>query len=141
MINKIFFSLIVCATIISCSNNPKSDSTKEVADKKIALRTDTVNVVKLTDTLVIYESTCRGCAYQLSTDFGISDSMNIIKLADIVTTDNSPANMDGGSISKDLILVPQKPGNTIIKMYKFLSPEKTPADSSKFTSYKIEVKQ
>ena len=122
---------------MSCSNNPKDI----VADNRIALRTDTVNVVKLTDTLVIFESTCRGCAYERSTNFAISDSMDIIKLADIITTDSSPADMDGGSISKDLVLVPVKTGTTNIKVYKFWSPEKTAKDSANFTSYKIEVKQ
>jgi len=67
--------------------------------------------------------------------------MDIIKLADIITTDNSPADMDGGSINKDLILVPAKVGTTNIKVYKFWSQEKTAKDSANFTSYKIEVKQ
>ena len=138
MINKIFFTLLVSAAIISCSNNPKSDKTKDT-DKRISLHSDTVNVVKLTDTLVIYESVCRGCAYETSTNFAITDSMNIIKLADIITTDNNPSNMDGGSISKDLIFVAQKPGTTVIKVYTLLF--KNPADSTNFTSYKIEVKQ
>ena len=134
--NKIFFIVLVSVVFTGCNNSTKD----VVADKRIALRTDTINIVKLTDTLIIYESTCRGCAYERSTDFAISDSMNMIKLFDIITTDNSPADMDGGSISKDLILVPVKPGATIIKLYKFWSPEKTAKDSSNFTSYKIEVK-
>ena len=134
--NKIFFVVLLSITVISCTN-----STKDVVDNKIALRTDTINTVKLTDTLVIYESTCRGCAYERSTNFAISDSMDIIKLADIITTDNSPADMDGGSINKDLILVPAKVGTTNIKVYKFWSQEKTAKDSANFTSYKIEVKQ
>jgi hypothetical protein len=134
---KIFFIALVGMIATSCNNNTKD----VVADNRIALRTDTVNVVKLTDSLVIFESTCRGCAYERSTNFAISDSMDIIKLADIVTTDNSPADMDGGSISKDLVLVPVKPGTTTIKMYKFWSQEKTAKDSANFASYKIEVKQ
>jgi hypothetical protein len=134
--NKIFFILFASIAVISCTNN-----TKEVVDNRITLRTDTINIVKLTDILVIYESTCRGCEYEKSTNFAISDSMNIIKLEDVVTTDNSPSNMDGGSINKDLILVPVKPGTTNIKVYKFWQQEKKAADSARFTSYKIEVKQ
>jgi hypothetical protein len=134
---KIFFIALVSIAVISCNNNSKD----VVADNRIALRTDTLNIVKLTDTLVIFESTCRGCAYERSTNFAISDSMNIIKLSDIVTTDNSPADMDGGSISKDLILVPVKTGITNMKLYKFWSEEKTARDSARFVSYKIEVKQ
>jgi len=135
--NKLFFVVLVSIIVTSCNNNTKD----VVADNRIALRTDTINTVKLTDTLVIYESTCRGCAYERSTNFAISDSMDIIKLADIITTDNSPADMDGGSINKDLILVPAKVGTTNIKVYKFWSQEKTAKDSANFTSYKIEVKQ
>ena len=134
--NKLFFSTLVSMAVISCTNN-----NKDVVDNKITLRTDTINTVKITDTLVIYESTCRACAYEISTNFAISDSMNIIKLADVITTDNSPPNMDGGSINKDLILLPIKTGTTNIKVYKFWMQEKTAADSARFTSYKIEVKQ
>ena len=137
---KLFALLFITSLVFSCTNNT-SDGTKEIADNRIALRTDTINIVKLTDTLVIHEGTCRGCAYEASTNFAINDSMNIIKLADVVTTDNSPPDMDGGSISKDLILVPEKPGTTMIKLYKFWTMEKTAADSARFTSYKIEVKQ
>ena len=138
---KICLLFLVTVTIFSCTNNTADDGTKDIPDNRIALRTDTTNTVKLADTLVIFESTCRGCAYEASTNFAISDSMHIIKLADILTTDNSPADMDGGSISKDLILVPQKIGTTIIKLYKFWTQEKTAKDSARFTSYKIEVTQ
>ena len=137
---NIFILIIISIFIFSCTNHVTDDK-KEIADNRIALRTDTINVVKLTDTLIIFESTCRGCAYERSTNFAISDSMNIIKLADIITTDNSPADMDGGSISKDLILVPEKTGTTIFKLYKFWTMEKTTKDSARFTPYKIEVKQ
>ncbi|MFM6924328.1 MAG: hypothetical protein ACKOU7_02425 [Ferruginibacter sp.] len=137
---KVLFTLFIAAAVCSCSNHT-AEHAKEAADNRIALRTDTINVVKLTDTLVIYESTCRGCAYETSTNFAISDSMDIIKLADIVTTDNSPADMDGGSISKDLVLVPQKTGVTSMKLFKFWKQEKTAEDSARFTTYKIEVKQ
>jgi hypothetical protein len=133
---KLFVLLFISTGFLSCTNN-----SNDIVDNKIALRTDTINIVKLTDSLVIYASTCRGCAYERSTNFAISDSMNIIKLADVVTTDNSPPDMDGGSINKDLILVPEKTGITIFKLYKFWTQEKTAADSARFTSYKIEVRQ
>lgn len=137
---KVLFLLLIAVTVFSCTNHT-TEKSKEIADNRIALRTDTLNTVKLTDTLVIYENTCRGCAYESSTSFAISDSMDIIKLADIVTTDNSPADMDGGSISKDLVLIPQKTGITKMKLYKFWKQEKTAEDSARFTTYTIEVKQ
>ncbi len=134
--NRLFFSALVSIGIISC-NNYSNDGD----DKKVSLRADTINVVKLTDTLIIYQSTCRGCEFEKSVNFAISDSLNILKLVDVITTDNNPADMDGGNISKDLILVPVKTGTTIFKLYKFWKQEKTAADSAGFTSYKIEVKQ
>ena len=124
--------------ILSCTNNKKE---KEIEnDNRIALHTDTLNVVKLTDTLVIYESTCRGCAFEGSTNFEISDSLGIIKLYDIITEDNNPSDMDGGSISKTLVLVPTKIGTTTFKLYKFWKHERTAEDSARFSTYPIEVK-
>lgn len=136
---KLFVLFTVTTSVFSCTNSTNNDA-KEVTDNKIALRTDTINVVKLTDTLVIFESTCRGCAYEKSTSFAINDSMNIVELVDVITTDNSPADMAGGSIRKNLILVPVKQGVTNIKLYKFWSENKTAEDSVRFYSYKIEVK-
>lgn len=137
---NIFLLFITSIIVFSCTNNTTEDK-KEIPDNRIALRTDTLNTVKLSDTLVIFESTCRGCAYEASTNFDIADSMHIIKMTGIVTTDNSPSDMAGGSISKDIVLVPEKTGATVIKMYKFWSQQKTAKDSARFTSYKIEVKE
>lgn len=125
--------------LLVCCNNKTADKTNP--DKRIALRSDTLNVVKLTDTLVIFESTCRGCAYEGSTSFSITDSMEIIKLANVITIDNNSPDMNGGSVSKQLVLVPVKTGITNFKMYKFWERPETAADSTMFTSFKIEVKQ
>jgi uncharacterized lipoprotein NlpE involved in copper resistance len=136
---KLFTLIFITVAVLGCNNS--ADKPAKLADNRIVLRTDTINTVKLTDTMVIYQSTCRGCAYENSTSFAIEDSMNIIKLVDIVTTDNSPADMNGGSISKDLVLVPVKPGLTNIRLYKFWSEKRTAEDSARFDLYKIEVKQ
>jgi len=134
---KRLLAVVVMATVlISCTDNDKSIATEK--DNTISFRTDTMNVVKLTDTLVIYESTCRGCAYENSTLFHISDSTGIIKLQDIVTIDNSSPDMSGGSVSKHIILVPQKTGTTIMKLFKWFRQDDK--DSTKFRSYFIEVK-
>jgi hypothetical protein len=130
--------IIPVLVFISCTNSKKEKQVTE--DKRISLRKDILNVVKLTDTLVIYESTCRGCAYEQSTNFGISDSLGIIKLENTITKDNNPDNMDGGSISKTLVLVPLKAGTTSFRLYKFWKPEHTAEDSARFTTYTIEVK-
>ena len=78
---KIFSIVFVSIAFVSCTNSTKDVVDKDIVvdkkdavDNKISLRTDTINIVKLTDTLVIYESTCRGCAYEGSTNFGISRS-------------------------------------------------------------------
>ena len=48
--------------------------------------------------------------------------------------------MAGGSISKDLILVPLKTGTTAFKLYKFWEQVATAKDSARFTTYTVEVK-
>ena len=133
---KTVFTLIVSFALIAGCNNDK----KEIArDPKIMLRADTLNSIKLTDTLIIYEHVCRACAYEESTHFDIADTSGIIKLEKIVTTNNNPPDVDGGSISKDLILVPVKTGTTTIKVYKFIDEHPSAEDSAKFTPYNIEV--
>ena len=135
---KLLLSAVIIAFLWSCNNAKKEvDSIK---DTKVMLRADTVNVVKLTDTLVIYESTCRGCAYEQSTHFEIKDSLDVIKLLNIITTDNNPPDMAGGSVSKDLILIPVKTGSTIVKLFKFWERDVKTEDSARFTPYKIEVR-
>ena len=132
--------LLAIAVLAGCTNNGKEKKSESPTDKYIALHTDTVNVVKLSDTLVIYESTCRGCAYEGSTSFDIKDSLDIVKLQSIITTDNNSPDMNGGSISKDIVLVPLKPGKTTFKFFKFWEGQKKEQDSSKFTLYTVEVK-
>ncbi len=73
---KILLLCCVSALLICCNNSTEE---KTGSNKWVALRSDTLNVVKLTDTLVIYESTCRGCAYEASTYFGLADSTDIIR--------------------------------------------------------------
>lgn len=125
--------------IASCNNKKKYKPTTE--DNRTALRSDTTNVVRMTDTIVIFESTCRGCAYEQSTHFDVLDSLGIIKLQNIITTDNNPSDMDGGSISKQLILVPLKSGTTHIRVDKYW---KEPADTTDnkpvSTFYTIDVR-
>src|SRR5690242_11880965 len=138
MMKRLLFVSFAIIVLLSCNNKKKE--TAEASDNRIALHSDTVNVVRLTDTLVIYESTCRGCAYESSTRFDIADSLGLVKLEKIITTDNNSPDMAGGNISKQLVLVPVKTGRTIIKMYKFWKEPATPEDSAKFVPYIIEVK-
>jgi hypothetical protein len=122
---------------VSC-NSSKKDTEKK--NNRISLRTDTLNVVKMTDTMIIYENPCRGCAYENSTNFSISESLGIVELDHIETHDNNSPEMDGGNISKNLIIVPKRTGSTIIKMYKFWEQPVTAEDSARYTTYAIEVK-
>jgi hypothetical protein len=136
---KKLFLFPVAVVFLLCCTNAKKEITG-TTDNKLMLRTDTINVVRLSDTLVIYESTCRGCKFEQSTRFDISDSLGIIKLLNTVTTDNNPPDMDGGSVSKDLILAPQKTGSTSFRLYKFWGPETASKDSAMFTTYAVEVR-
>ncbi|MCC6635863.1 MAG: hypothetical protein IT251_10220 [Chitinophagaceae bacterium] len=122
-------------TFISCTNNKK----EEIIDNRIALRADTVNILKLTDTAVIFEGTCRGCAFENSTSFKIYDSLSLIKLLSIKTIDNNPPDMDGGNISKEVELVPLQTGNTTIKVYKIFGQETEKEDTMHATLYKIKI--
>ncbi|MBK9568598.1 MAG: hypothetical protein IPO53_00815 [Chitinophagaceae bacterium] len=132
--------LPVITVVFLCCTNAKKEVT-DIKDTKIALRADTVNVVKLSDTLVINESTCRGCAYENSTAFAIKDSLNVIKLLTVERSDTNPPDMAGGNISKRLILIPVKAGTTNLKMYKFWKGiPATVTDSIPFTPYTIEVR-
>jgi len=137
---KSFLAFVVIVVFFfNCINKKKKET--EQKNTKVLLRTDTLNVVKLGDTLVINESTCRGCAYESSTAFAVKDSFDLVKLLNVETTDNNSPEMNGGSISKNLILVPVKTGKTFLKMYKFW--QGVPAemnDSLPFTPYQIEIR-
>jgi hypothetical protein len=129
--------LVTAIMLASCAGKKKDVEKK---DNRNYLQKDIINVVKLSDTLVIAESTCRGCAYESSTAFAIKDSLQIVKLDCIETHDNNPDDMSGGNISKLLVLVPIKTGTTNIKMYKFWKGVPSEMnDSVPFTTYKIEV--
>ncbi len=131
--------VVIVGFFFNCINKKKKEAVQK--DTKVLLRTDTLNVVKLGDTLIIYESTCRGCAYESSTAFAIKDSFDIVKLLTVETSDNNSPDMNGGSISKNLILVPAKTGKTIFKMYKFWKGVPSDMnDSLPFTPYQIEVR-
>ena len=148
---KLIFIPVLFFAFASCTNSKKEKEVVKatIEDNRISLHSDTINVVKLTDTLVIYESTCRGCAYEGSTNFSISDSLGIVKLNNVITTDNSSPDMAGGSISKTLVLIPIKAGLTTVKMYKSYGYARAESDSinsdkaeppGNSTSYQLEVR-
>jgi hypothetical protein len=135
---KILPLLTIVVLLYSCKEKEKTVNRK---DNRIYLQTDTINVVRITDTMVISESTCRGCAYENSTAFAIKDSAGVVRLETIETADNNSEGMTGGNISKHLIIVPVKIGTTTMKMYKFWQGvPSTMSDSIAPTdTYKIEV--
>lgn len=137
---KLILPLSVIALVVIACNSKEKENPTAKNDRKIALHTDTLNVVKLSDTLVIYESTCRGCAYEGSTRFSIDDSLGIVALDKVETIDNNPPDMAGGSVGKNLIIVPKKIGTTKFKLYKFYEEQHTAQDSANAISYTIEVK-
>ncbi|HAO46016.1 MAG TPA: hypothetical protein DCQ97_03765 [Chitinophagaceae bacterium] len=140
MMKQVSWFTAVFIILISCNDAGNSDKKEERKNNRVSLRSDSINVVKLTDTLVIYESICRGCVYEESVRFKIADSAAVIKLLTVNTHDNSSSDMQGGNIGKELLLVPVKAGNTRMKLYKFLSPETAHEDSARSQTYTIEVK-
>lgn len=129
------FILLVSASIGTCK--PKDSRFEKRYQNMKELLQDTVNVVKLSDSLIIFEGTCRGCRYEH--DFFIKDTAAIIDLVSIETRDYNPSDMDGGSMDKNIILKPLKTGKTTFKLYKFFGPERTAEDSTSATIYSVEV--
>lgn len=129
------FLFLIGAGISTCKSN---DSRFEERFQKMKeLRQDTVNVVKLSDTLIIFEGTCRGCQYEH--DFFIKDTADIISLVSIDTKDYNSPDVDGGSMDKNIILKPLKTGKTTFKLYKFFGPERSAEDSARAINYPVEV--
>ena len=53
--------------------------------------------------------------------------------------DNTSPDMDGGSLQKYILLVPEKTGTTRFKLYSFLEQPPTAEDSTRFTEYSLEI--
>lgn len=134
---KLLITMIYLLLLSTCMPRKEKDTGN---DSRVVLYRDSSITVKLTDTLMIYENVCRGCQYETSTTFEIEDSTATIKLVDIITRDNNPENMNGGSISKNLLLVPQKTGTANFKLYKFNSDNPSDRDSSFYYRYGVVVK-
>lgn len=134
-----FFWLLALLTGLTGCYNDKEEPAKE-KDNRVVLRTDSVNTVKLSDTMLIYESICRGCKYEGSVRFEIADSAAVVKLLAVNTHDDANSEVEGGNVGKELVLVPVKPGSTRMKLYKFLSSETGKEDSARYQTYTIEVK-
>lgn len=130
------FAILV---IVSCNNSTKEPEKKP--SDLIIMTPGGLNDAKLTDTLVIYENVCRGCAYEKSTHFEVVDSNELVRVSKIETIDNTPPDTDGGSIDKHIYLVPVKAGSTKIKLYKFDNDNPTAEDSATFTTYAIQIKE
>jgi hypothetical protein len=135
---RLFFLPLAAFSLLWCTNSTKG-VTKH-SDTRVVLRADTLNVVKLTDTLLINESTCRGCVFQETTHFAIVDSMGLIKLLDVITEDRNSPEVNGGSVYKGVLLKPQKTGTTTFKLYKFWKQETAAEDSANFISYRVTIK-
>lgn len=132
-----YFSMIILAAITLLACNSKT--TIEEKDTRIFLRSDSINVVKLTDTLVIGSSTCRGCAYEGSTNFSIDDSTGTVKITDVITHDANPDNISGGNVSKEIVIVPLKTGHASFKFYRFWTEQRSAKDSTGGVVYEVEV--
>ncbi len=130
--------LVLLIAVYSC-NDGRYGKTKG-KDNRQVLHTDSINIVRLSDKLLIDESICRGCEYENSVRFSIRDSLEIVKLEKVITIDNSPPDMDGGYVSKEVMITPLNPGITTIRLYKILSSKTAKEDSARFKTYTIQVK-
>lgn len=142
---KLFIFLLSVIGFTACQTaaskkNDKESNNPDKATARIELRSDTSNVVKLTDTLFISESACRGCSDEYTPRFEISDSLDIIQLLKIETFDNNPPDTDGGSYEKRILLLPGKTGITTMKLYRFEGTDTAAKKPVRVTSYSINVK-
>ncbi len=133
---KIIFSLAFIVLLVACKSKKNTEAFK---NNRIELQSDTVNVVKLTDTLQISQSACRGCADEYIPRFDISDSLNIVELLRTETVDNNPPDVDGGSLSKFIVMKPRTTGATAIKLFRFMGQINTAKDSSDYILYQVTV--
>lgn len=131
-----FMGLVIL--LIGCNNSEKEDVTSK--DNRIVLRTDSINIVQLSDTMLIHESICRGCEYEGSVRFEINDSLGVVKLLTVISKDDNPGDMAGGNVGKELVLAPVKTGITTLRLYKLLSYKTAKEDSARVRTYIIEVK-
>jgi hypothetical protein len=141
---KTLYTILVPGLMMACQSGKKEKALPEQPQPvytRVELRTDTLNLVKTTDTMVIYESVCRGCEYEHSASFSVVDSLGLVELYTIETADNNPPDVDGGSLQKYILLVPRKTGTTRLKLYSFLEQPPTAEDSSRFKEYMITVQQ
>lgn len=141
---KFIYIILASGTLMACKSGKKESPMPyqpQPVDSRVELRTDTLNLVKTTDTMVIYESVCRGCEYEHSAGFSVYDSLGLVELYTIETTDNNPPDVDGGSIQKKILLVPRKTGTTRLKLYSFLEQPPSAEDSTRFSEYSITVQQ
>jgi hypothetical protein len=124
-----FITLLTVFTI-SCNSPHKG--------KKVVLTVGhRTNSARLGDTLLIYETACKGCPDERSTHFKIVESENIVKL-DRITTDDD--NFTGGSITKRIYLIPIKRGKTKLELYKIRGDQPTEMELTVHDVYNIEIK-
>lgn len=134
------FFMIIFIVIASGCNDPGQKKPAKTSGL-IIMTPLGKNLAQMNDTLVIYETVCRGCEYEKSTHFEIADSMNLVQTVKTVMLDYNAPGTEGGSIDKHIYMVPVKPGHTKIKLYKFNTETPTSEDSLTFTYYDIEIKK
>jgi hypothetical protein len=134
-----FIIVVFVLIALSCNN---SDQKKPAKISDLIIMTPLgKNLAQMNDSLVIYETVCRGCDYEKSTHFEIADSMDLVKVVKIETLNYNASGTEGGSIDKHIYMVPVKPGHTKIKLYKFNTETPAAEDSLAFTYYDIEIKK
>jgi hypothetical protein len=134
---KLLSLLVTISILASCKNADKKAGT--TANNVVFLRSDTLNVIRITDSVVIAESTCRGCEFEESTRFSLYDSLSLVTLENVITTDNNPPDVSGGNVSKALVVLPLKEGKSIARLYKFYGEENPARDSANARAFQIEV--
>src|SRR5574337_1182165 len=96
---KYLMTVLILMTF-GCNNTSQKTTTK--SSDLIIMSPQGKNLAQMNDSLVIYETVCRGCEYEKSTHFEISDSMNLVKIVKIETLDHNSPGTEGGFMDKHI---------------------------------------
>ena len=114
MIKTWLFTICAISLAVSCKNQ---SATEKKTGKRVVLRRFFVNTAGMYDTLVISQTTCRGCGYEQLTDMKVEDNLGLIKAETIESYDWRRSNGNGIEVRRDLLLLPVKTGDSTTLMF------------------------
>jgi hypothetical protein len=135
---SLFIIIFACYTLLSCKNQ---ETIKHDKVNGITLQSDSLNIVKLTDSLVIYETLCGGCNDDtMRASFDIQDSEGLLKAQEERTVSDRRPGKEDNPVLKTFILVPLNTGSTKLSVSKYWHQPGATEDSESHKEYLIEIR-